>query len=420
MSDKIKVFVIADHPNAPSGVGIQTKYFIEALLKTGRYKVFCFGGAIKHPDYRPQMVEPYGEDFMIFPVDGYGTQEMVRSALRTEKPDILWFMTDPRFYEWLWEMEHEIRAVVPMVYYHVWDNYPAPLFNKRWYESNDVVACISKVTHEVVGTVAPNVERHYVPHAINSEHFYRKTDQEISDLKKQLFGEDDKRVTFFWNNRNARRKMSGSVLWWFNEFAEEVGPENVRLIMHTEPTDSHGQNLPAMLKDLNAEDGRVQFSTQKMPPDALASIYNAVDCTINISDAEGFGLATLESLTCGTPIIANMTGGLQEQVTDGEQFFGVGLRASSKAVIGSQQVPYIYEDRVSKEDFIEALRKVYHMTPAQRSELGTLGMLHSQKNYNFKSFEKNWVKLMDSIHEKYGSWENRKIRNDAWKLMEVS
>ena len=157
MSEKIKVFVIADHPNAPSGVGIQTKYFIEALLKTGRYKVFCFGGAIKHPDYSPQMVKPYDKDFVIFPVNGYGTQEMVRSALWTEKPDVLWFMTDPRFYEWLWEMEHEVRAVVPMVYYHVWDNHPAPKFNQKWYESNDVVACISKLTYDVVGEVSPDV-----------------------------------------------------------------------------------------------------------------------------------------------------------------------------------------------------------------------------------------------------------------------
>jgi glycosyltransferase involved in cell wall biosynthesis len=37
--------------------------------------------------------------------------------------------------------------------------------------------------------------------------------------------------------------------------------------------------------------------------DELAVMYNMADCTINISDAEGFGLATLESLSCGTPII---------------------------------------------------------------------------------------------------------------------
>ena len=33
---KIKILTISDHPLAPSGVGTQTKYFIEALLKTSR------------------------------------------------------------------------------------------------------------------------------------------------------------------------------------------------------------------------------------------------------------------------------------------------------------------------------------------------------------------------------------------------
>ena len=51
---KIKVFVISDHPFAPSGVGTQTRYVIESLLKTGRYQFICFGGAVEHPDYTPQ------------------------------------------------------------------------------------------------------------------------------------------------------------------------------------------------------------------------------------------------------------------------------------------------------------------------------------------------------------------------------
>jgi glycosyltransferase involved in cell wall biosynthesis len=60
------------------------------------------------------------------------------------------------------------------------------------------------------------------------------------------------------------------------------------------------------------------FFKNKMPPEALGFMYNMADCTINISDAEGFGLSYIESLSCGTPIIVNMTGGLQEQVTDGK------------------------------------------------------------------------------------------------------
>ena len=94
------------------------------------------------------------------------------------------------------------------------------------------------------------------------------------------------------------------------------------------------------------------------------------DCTINISDAEGFGLATLESLSCGTPILVTMTGGLQDQISDGETCFGVGIEPTSKAIIGSQAVPYIYEDRISKEEFLEGLLKIYNMSREERTELG--------------------------------------------------
>ena len=66
------------------------------------------------------------------------------------KPDILYFMTDPRFYEWLWNMEDEIREDVPMVYYHVWDNYPHLILISHGMMSNDFIATISKVTNVVV------------------------------------------------------------------------------------------------------------------------------------------------------------------------------------------------------------------------------------------------------------------------------
>ncbi len=418
MSDKIKVFVISDHPMAPSGVGTQTKYVIDALIKTGRYKFICLGGAIKHHDYTPQKVEGYGDDWIIQPVDGYGTPEMVRSVIWNEKPDMLWFMTDPRFFGWLWQIENEIRKNVPMIYYHVWDNYPYPMFNKKFYDSNDVIASISKVTYDIVNNVSPDVENHYLPHAVPTSVFTPRTADEISEFKNKMFPDMEDRFTFLWNNRNARRKQSGTLIHWFNEFAEEVGPDNVRLIMHTDPSDMHGQDLVAIMHNINATDGRILISDQKIPPDALAQMYNIADCTINISDAEGFGLATLESLSSGTPIIVNMTGGLQEQVTDGKNWFGIGLEPSSKTIIGSQEVPYIHEDRLNKEDFLDAMRKMYNMSKEEREELGLKGRKHVIDNYNFNDFEQKWIDLMDSVHEKYGSWDNRK-HYESWTFQEV-
>jgi Tfp pilus assembly PilM family ATPase len=113
-----------------------------------------------------------------------------------------------------------------------------------------------------------------------------------------------------------------------------------------------------------------------------------------------------------------MTGGLQEQVTDGKEYFGIGIEPSSKAIIGSQQVPYIYEDRISKEDLVAALTKIYNMTPNERKLLGMKGRQHVATNYGFDKFKKTWTNLIDSILETHGSWENRK-NYKSWDLREI-
>ena len=421
MTKKIKVLTLSDHPLSPSGVGTQTKYICDALLNTGRYQIISFGGAIKHQDYTPKSVEPYGNDWRIVPVDGYGTPEMIRSVLRTEKPDILWFMTDPRFWGWLWQIENEIRPLIPMVYYHVWDNYPVPMFNRKYYISNDYIATISKVTDDIVKQAAPEIKRKYIPHAVNGQIFKPLTDEQIKKIRKDSLHESDRdKVIFFWNNRNARRKQSGTLIFWFKEWLDKYKlHDKAQLIMHTEPKDPHGQDLHHIIEHLGLDNRQVLLSTRKLPPEHLAAMYNMVDCTINISDAEGFGLATLESLSCGTPIIVNMTGGLQEQITDGENWFGIPLLPSSKAVIGSQDVPYIYEDRLDKGQFLSALSKIYFVTPEERKKMGMLGKAHVEKNYNFKNFGQIWVDYMDEIYKSEGSWETRKGYNGI-RFMEVA
>tara|TARA_A100001515_G_scaffold96051_1_gene77054 strand:+ start:4284 stop:5561 length:1278 start_codon:yes stop_codon:yes gene_type:complete len=419
-SEKKKIFVLADHPFTPSGVGTQTRYVIEALLRTGRYKFVCFGGAVKHHDYKPQRTEEWGDDLIIHPVDGYGNQDMVRSVIRHERPDLLWFMTDPRFWGWLWTIDNEVRAHMPMLYYHVWDNKPYPYFNKYAYSSNDFIATISKLTDDIVKTVAPDVESLYLPHAVNAEIFKKLPANEVQTFRKNTFPSegDNKKFIFFWNNRNARRKQSGTLIFWYKEFLDKIGHDKSTLIMHTDPKDPHGQELNHIIESLGLTDGQVLFSTQKMDPAGLCMMYNMADCTINISDAEGFGLATLESLSCGTPIIVNMTGGLQEQVTDGKDWFGFGLEPASKAIIGSQEVPYIYEDRLNKDQFVDALVKMYNMSQEERDELGRKGRAHVEKNYNFDNFCSTWVDVVDTVIEKHGSWENRKIYK-PWTFREI-
>lgn len=413
---KKRILVIADSPLVPSGVGTQTKYFIESLLETGEYSFVCLAGAIKHQDYRIQKVESWGDDWIIHPVDGYGNPDIVRTMLNTYRPEALWFMTDPRFYIWLWDMEDEIRDKIPMIYYHVWDNYPYPTFNKQYYDSNDLVCTISKVTDDIVRNVSPDVDCVRVPHTVDTEIFCKKTDSENLDIRRALNAEG--KLLFFWNNRNARRKQSGTLIFWFQEFLEKVGRDKAMLILHTEPKDPNGQDLVAIMNELGLDSGEVKLSTQKLNPDDLAKVYSAADCTINISDAEGFGLATLESLACETPIIVTMTGGMQEQVTDGNSWFGFGIEPSSKAIIGSQDVPWIYEDRISKQDFIDTLTSFYELDISERLKMGKMGRSHVLKNYGHDMFKNLWKKTFDEALEKYGSWENRK-NYKRWELIKL-
>ena len=409
---RIKVLTLGDMPLSTSGVGNQTKYVIEALLESGKFEVFSLGGAMKHPQYQLIKTDKWGDLWKILPVDQFGTKEMLRSVIWREKPDTVWFMTDPRFWGWLWEMDNEIRQNIPMVYYHVWDNYPYPKYNKKFYESNDVVATISKLTDDVVRTVAPDVETHYVPHAVDTEIFQKLDDEIVDKLREENKGPDGRslsnRFVVLFNSRNARRKHSGTLVFWFKEFLERVGEDNAVLLMHTEPLDPNGPNLMQIVEDLDLNKGQVLFSRDKINEKNMATLYNLADVTVNISDAEGFGLSCLESLACETPVIGVRTGGLQDQLTDGENVFGVMIEPSSQQIVGSQLVPYVMEDRINKQDFLNAMQKMYDAGRDGRAKIGQQAKKHVSKNFNFEDFNNSWVELMSSIYEKHGSRETRK------------
>jgi glycosyltransferase involved in cell wall biosynthesis len=407
---KIKVMVLGDDPRHPSGVANQMRYFINGLLKTGRYSFVSIGGALKHASYDVVQSPEYGEDFIIYPTDGYGTHEMVRALLKKHKPDVMWIMTDPRYWEWLWTIENEIRPNCPIVYYHVWDNYPYPQYNRRHYLSNDKIVTISKLTDDIVRTVAPEVDCTYLPHTVDTDIFKPMSEADV--LPHKPAG----KTLFFWNNRNARRKLPGTVLWWFADFLDMVGKDKAMLLMHTDPRDpQQGIGLEAIAQERGLTRENYAISAGRVDEKQLALYYNIADCTINISDAEGFGIGTLESLACGTPIIINETGGLQDQITDGVNKFGIGIKPASKAIVGSQQTPYIYEDRVSREDFIDALMKIHNMTNADRKHLGALGRENVLKTFSMEQYVSEWDRILTEVHEKHGSWETRK-NHSRWTL----
>ncbi len=113
-----------------------------------------------------------------------------------------------------------------------------------------------------------------------------------------------------------------------------------------------------------------------------------------------------------------MTGGLQEQVTDGTNWFGIGLKPTSKAIIGSQDVPYIYEDRLAGSDVTDALEKFYNLSKQEREELGRLGRKHVMDNYGFSQYSGLWYQAFEQLFEECGSWDTRKNYRH-WSIKEL-
>jgi glycosyltransferase involved in cell wall biosynthesis len=90
----------------------------------------------------------------------------------------------------------------------------------------------------------------------------------------------------------------------------------VRLRLAGEPLDAAGQRLLDLLRERAGEpdlEGRVEFCGRlEDPSEALRS----ASCLLHCSDAEPYGLALVEALACGLPVVAPASGGPAEIVDD--------------------------------------------------------------------------------------------------------
>jgi glycosyltransferase involved in cell wall biosynthesis len=456
---KKKILLLSDDLRMSSGVGTMSREIVVGTID--KYDWVQLGGAIQHPDkgkvfdMNDSMIEETGiqdASLKIYPIDGYGDQEMLRSILDIEKPDAILHYTDPRFWKWLYDMEHEVRQSIPIYYYNIWDDLPYPRWNEPFYESCDLIMNISKQTVNIVNNVCqfkPRTEwdSTYIPHGINEKYFYPITDEkerlEMNKFRNDIFSGKPIEFSLLYVNRNIRRKMPGDCVLAFKHFWDQL-PEDKRdkvgYIMHTQPQDENGTDLPALIREI-APECNIVFSGGKLDNRQMNFLYNLSDVTMNIASNEGFGLGTCESLMSGTPIIVNVTGGLQDQcgfkikdkfvtyqdyseiksfhnwkewehneeLTWGEWVKPVWPR--SRALMGSIPTPYIFDDRCDWEDAGDAIKYWYDMGKESRDECGIKGhefVMSEEVMMSAKMMGKNFIDHMETAFEK---WTPRKKFN---------
>tara|TARA_B100000900_G_C20589862_1_gene721170 strand:+ start:5 stop:1396 length:1392 start_codon:yes stop_codon:yes gene_type:complete len=454
---KKKILLLSDDLRMSSGVGTMSREIVLGTLD--KFDWVQVGGAIKHPDEGKfiDMNESVRKEtgikdayLKIIPTSGYGTPELLRHLLSVEKPDAILHYTDPRFWEWLYQMEHEIRQNIPIFYYNIWDDLPYPMWNEPFYESCDLIMNISKQTVNIVNNVRKDVSTNewnntYVPHGINEKNFYpvRKGHKEYGDLlrlKEKITQDREYDFIVFWNNRNIRRKLPGDVILAYKTFCDMLPKEKAEkcaLVMHTQPKDPNGTDLPAVVSAV-CPDYDVIFSTQKLDDKNLCYIYNIADVQLNMASNEGFGLGTCEALMCGTPVSVNVTGGLQDQcgfkykgnlLTEKDYSWVHSLHdakkwkdnsdltwgewvkpvwPSNRSLQGSIPTPYIFDDRPRFEDFADVIKEWYDMGKEERDRRGMLGhefVMGDDAMMSASSMCQNFTDHMNTAFEK---WTPRK------------
>lgn len=422
------ILFLADDFRLPSGIGTMSK---ELILGTAhRYNYVHVGAALSHPDMGKvfdvsadvnKEVGITDSNVILYPYNGYGDPDLIRMLCDRHKIDAIVHFTDPRYWIWLYRMSAELRQHIPIFYYHIWDDVPAPHYNKAFYESCDLLMGISKqsvnISKMVLGKgnyveldentpkelISKSVSKTcYVPHGINSKYFFPidRKDEKVQEFRNKLFNGETPEYVLLYNNRNIRRKMTSDVILAFKKFYDKLakkGKPNVKLVLHTQPVDENGTDLPAVIEAICPDIAEhFIFTNAKFTPQDLNLLYNSCDTVINIGSNEGWGLSSTEAMMAGIPIINNVTGGLQDQcrfvdendkwIDFNEEFtsnhegkykkHGEWVKPVFPAAInlqGSIPTPYIFDDRCNINDVADAIEYWYDQGAENRKKCGMLG-----------------------------------------------
>ena len=121
---KEKVVIVSDDIRYPSGVSNITKQIILGTIKDYDWVQIATSGT----DHDSNSVIDVSESVKsitkindaytrLYCTQGYGNYATFNKVLTNEKPDLLLHMSDPHYFDWIYEHEYEIRKKIPIGYY---------------------------------------------------------------------------------------------------------------------------------------------------------------------------------------------------------------------------------------------------------------------------------------------------------------
>ena len=268
----------------------------------------------------------------------------------------------------------------------------------------------------------------YIPHGVDTTLF--------KPLLNPKYGDQPKPDAFVVGcvARNQHRKNIPRLIKGFSQFVHEnkLGPEDAKLMLHMDWNDAMGWKFP----DFAARYGIADYlmtplmgtldAGQALDEEGMANLYNCMDVFVLPTAGEGFGIPSLEAMSCGVPIcLTNYTTGYeliacQDAENEEVPMYPLGGHHNEVGPNGRDHleesdiydrgilIPYkdmwwdtparaAPQRAIASEVAIAEALDYYYKNPDKRLAAGKAARKHAVERYSWDVIGKKWIDWAEEI-----------------------
>lgn len=398
----MKILGLSDSPILATGFASVTCEVFNRLADYPNYDIKVIGHALQASRGPISPPVNIGSEQIKFGLLGQRAQayaaDILQDYIRAEKPDIQWTLLDT-FMVFPWYLNIDF-APAKSVFYFPSDGEYFPANCERILQKCNYPVAMAKFGQKQVKDLF-GINAHYIPHGVETKHFV-PINLEEKEAIKQKYGIGGKFVVG-WVARNQGRKMLDRGLKAFAEFA--VGKDDVILLIHSDPRDMAAVNdllrLATQLKVIH----KIRFTgttyAQQFPRNKMPEVYQLMDVFFLSTSGEGFGIPTIEAMSCEIPVAVTDYTTTQELVTEHKSGIAIPLagtetrklKIKSGELTGSWNVERGIMDIPAATDALETL----YADAKLRQAYGRNGRKACLQYYQWDEIAKQWDEFFRKI-----------------------
>jgi len=270
----------------------------------------------------------------------------------------------------------------------------------------------------------------YIPHGVDTNLF--------KPIINPMYGDKPKPNAFIVGcvARNQHRKNIPRLIKGYAQFVQKnkLTPNETRLLLHMDWNDAMGWKFPNFAAQYGIEEyllpplmGTLDAG-QAISEEGMSHVYNCMDVFVLPTAGEGFGIPTLEAMSCGVPIcVTNYTTGYElikseDAANEEVPMFPLGGEQSDPNPNGRDHleetdicergilIPYkdmwwdtparaAPQRAIASENAICEALDYYFNNPDKKIAAGKAGRLHAKKYYSWEVIGKKWIDWINKINE---------------------